>query len=273
VITTMNWPLVAILLLGAWHGINPGMGWLFAVALGLQEQERRAVWRALLPLAAGHAIAIAAAIAAGMALGLVVPPVVLKRTVALILVIFGVTRLVRASHPRYGGMRMSMRRLTIWSFLMATAHGAGLMVLPFTQFAGSTPTDVARATTAGPVHGEHDASSHATRSFTLHDGPDASMPAATRSDDVASPIGGSRADPVRHGAHAAHFARAGITDAGLVGTIAMIVHTIGYLLATAIVAVIVFEKVGVRMLRTMWVNLDTIWGFALIGTGALTLML
>src|SRR6185436_13071763 len=62
------WPWVALLLLGAAHGINPGMGWLFAVALGLQRQERRAVWRALLPLAGGHAAAVAVAAAvAGLA--------------------------------------------------------------------------------------------------------------------------------------------------------------------------------------------------------------
>ena len=52
------WPWAALLLLGAAHGINPGMGWLFAVGLGLQRQERGAVWRALLPLAAGHLAAI-----------------------------------------------------------------------------------------------------------------------------------------------------------------------------------------------------------------------
>jgi hypothetical protein len=122
---------IAILLLGAVHGINPGMGWLFAVGLGLQEQRRVAVWRAIGPLAAGHALAIGAVVALAAAIGTVVPLDILKWAVAVTLFAFGAFRLARAGHPRYGGMRMSMRQLTVWSFLMASAHGAGLMVLPF----------------------------------------------------------------------------------------------------------------------------------------------
>jgi hypothetical protein len=128
---TTLWPWVGLLLLGAWHGINPGMGWLFAVALGLQGQGRVAVWRALPPLAAGHALAIAAAVLAAGLIGLVVPTAWLKWLVAVTLFAFGSWRLFRSRHPRYGGMQVGARDLTIWSFLMASAHGAGLMVLPF----------------------------------------------------------------------------------------------------------------------------------------------
>ena len=124
------WPWVALAALGAAHGINPGMGWLFAVALGLQEGDARAVWRALLPLAAGHALAIAAVLGAAAALGVVLPGSLLQWGVAILLFAIGVRQLVRHRHPRYGGMRVGMRQLTIWSFLMASAHGAGLMALP-----------------------------------------------------------------------------------------------------------------------------------------------
>ena len=84
----------SILVLGVWHGLNPGMGWLFAVALGMQNQQRRAVWRALLPLAAGHGIAIAGTVIVAGALGLVVPKVVLTWFVAITLVLVGIVKLV-----------------------------------------------------------------------------------------------------------------------------------------------------------------------------------
>jgi hypothetical protein len=119
-----------LLALGAGHGINPAMGWLFAVALGLQRGSRRAVWASLGPLALGHAAAIAAAIvAAGMA-GLVLSLDALRWVTAALLVGLGAYRLVRARHITYGGMRANGRELAAWSFLMASAHGAGLMVLP-----------------------------------------------------------------------------------------------------------------------------------------------
>jgi hypothetical protein len=119
-----------LLLLGAWHGVNPAMGWLFAVALGLQEHRRGAVWRALPPLAAGHAIAVAAALLLAAALGVVLPPELLRGLIGATLMGFGIYRLVRPRHPRIGGMRMSPAGLAGWSALVASAHGAGLMVVP-----------------------------------------------------------------------------------------------------------------------------------------------
>ena len=124
----VSWP--ALLALGAGHGINPAMGWLFAVALGLQRGSRRAVWGALGPLAVGHAAAIAAAIAVAETAGLVLSMHALRWAAAGLLVSLGVYRLVRARHLVYGGMRANSRELATWSFLMASAHGAGLMVLP-----------------------------------------------------------------------------------------------------------------------------------------------
>ena len=119
----------ALLALGAVHGLNPGMGWLFAVALGLQERDRRALWRAFPPLALGHAAAIAIAIGVAATVGRVLPAEQLRWLVAAMLVALGAFKLVRHSHPR-GGMRVGARDLALWSLLVATAHGAGLMVLP-----------------------------------------------------------------------------------------------------------------------------------------------
>ena len=208
--------------LGAVHGVNPGMGWLFAVALGLQEGRARAVWRALSPLALGHALAIGVAVLAALAIGLVVPAETLRWLVGGALVTLGGARLVRHRHPRYGGMQVGFRELTVWSFLMASAHGAGLMLLPLLVGAGEA---------------------------------------------AAQP------NP-----HAAHLMAASVVPSLLVGgpvalgLQATALHTAGYLLVTGFVALIVYRKLGLRMLRTMWINLDLIWGAALVVTGAVAVL-
>ncbi len=125
----MEWN--AVLFLGAYHGINPGMGWLFAVALGMQQGSTRGVWRALPPIALGHAAAVGAVLLVAGLAEMVVPLPVMKVVVACMLVTFGLYRLWSHRHPRFGGMRVGFRDLTVWSFLMASAHGAGFMVLPF----------------------------------------------------------------------------------------------------------------------------------------------
>jgi hypothetical protein len=127
---TTTWPWTALFLLGAYHGINPGMGWLFAVALGMQEKTSRAVWRALGPITVGHALAIGVVVVLAGLVQVVLPLHSLKIGVVFILFAFGLYRLLRHRHPRYGGMQVGFGDLTIWSFLMASAHGAGLMVLP-----------------------------------------------------------------------------------------------------------------------------------------------
>jgi hypothetical protein len=119
-----------MLLLGAWHGINPGMGWLFAVALGLQEQKGSAVARSLLPIALGHALAIACVVLAVAFLGMALPLAAIRYVVAAVLLGLGSYFLVRHRHPRWMRMQVGFRDLAVWSFLMASAHGAGLMLLP-----------------------------------------------------------------------------------------------------------------------------------------------
>jgi len=208
---TMSWAMLVAL--GAFHGINPGMGWLFAVALGMQERRRGAVLRALVPLGAGHALAVAGAIGAALAIRFAIPLGWLRWPIAGVLVSLGVLRFFRHSHPRWAGMRVSMCGLTMWSFLMATAHGAGLMVVPVFM--------------------------------------EISMPAA--------------------GTHAHHMhAAVGGASAALLATG---LHALGYLSVTAFVAMLVFEKLGVGILRRAWINLDLIWSAALVATGTLTVTL
>jgi len=125
-----NWAWVALAVLGAYHGLNPAMGWLFALALGLQEKRRSAVIGALVPIALGHAVAITAALLALRFVQHFLPMNVLKWGVALFLFTLGIYRLFRANHPRGAGMRVGSMDLFVWSFLMASAHGAGLMLLP-----------------------------------------------------------------------------------------------------------------------------------------------
>jgi len=188
------------------------MGWLFAVALGLQRGSRKAVWSALGPLAVGHGVAMLVTIGAAAALGSLVPPSILRWGVAGLLVTLGVYRLVRSRHIVYGGMQVNSRELATWSFLMATAHGAGLMVLPLVL--------------------QH----------------------------LPSPE------------HVHHLSAGMLGDGGIEwsGIAAAAIHTVGYLLVTGAIAAIVYEKVGLRFLRTAWVNLDLLWAVALVATGLLT---
>jgi len=119
-----------MLLLGAYHGINPGMGWLFAVARGMQERRGSAVAKSLAPIALGHALAIGSVVVVTALLGTALPLLNIRYCVAAFLVGIGIFSLMRHWHPRWVRMRVNFRDLTTWSFLMASAHGAGLMVVP-----------------------------------------------------------------------------------------------------------------------------------------------
>ena len=132
----MDWQ--AMVFLGAYHGINPGMGWLFAVALGMQRGSARGVWSALPPIAIGHAAAVAVVLLMLAVAQVVVPMDILRFVIASMLILLGLYRLWGHRHPRFGGMQVGFRDLTVWSFLMASAHGAGFMVLPFVMPAATT---------------------------------------------------------------------------------------------------------------------------------------
>ncbi len=192
------------------------MGWLFAVALGLQEHKRAAVLRALIPIALGHALSIGMIVAIVLAARVSLPHSALKYSAAAILFAFGLYRLFRSRHPNWAGMRVGFGDLTLWSFVMASAHGAGLMLVPLFLKSPATAT----ATSSMSSH------MHSMSSFEFG--------------NVSSPT-------------------------LLTGSVA--VHTCGYLLATASVAMLVYEKLGVGLLRQAWFNIDLLWMLALMLAG------
>jgi hypothetical protein len=205
-VTASLWPWAALVLLGAYHGINPGMGWLFAVGRGLQEKSRDAVLRSLLPIALGHEGSIVIVVVAVSLSEQLVPPFFIRLVAALVLVSFGMYKLARPrSHPRGFGMRIGSTGLIGWSFLMSSAHGAGLMLAPVLL--------------GLPVY----ASYHSVRELSLQ-----AAAAAT-------------------------------------------LHVLAMVLVMGVVSLVVYEKVGLRILRRGWFNLDLGWSAVLIASGAVTL--
>ncbi|HVS49542.1 MAG TPA: hypothetical protein VHJ99_11640 [Candidatus Dormibacteraeota bacterium] len=200
------WPWAALVLLGAYHGVNPGMGWLFAVGRGLQERSRRAVLTSLLPIAIGHEASIVLVVIAVSLTEQFLPPYLIRLLAALVLISFGVYKLLKPrSHPGGFGMRVGFVGLAGWSFLMSTAHGAGLMLAPVLL--------------GLPVYGAF----HNLRELSLQ----------------------------------------AVAAASL--------HVTAMLLVMGIVSVVVYEKVGLGILRRGWFNLDLGWSFVLIASGAITL--
>jgi hypothetical protein len=125
------WLWLAIAALGLFHGVNPAMGWLFAAALGLNRHSERAVWLSLLPIGLGHAAAVAVILFFALALGLILEPGPLARLGAMILFAWaGWHVLYGRRHKLRFGMQIGLGGLFLWSFLMANAHGAGLMLVP-----------------------------------------------------------------------------------------------------------------------------------------------
>jgi hypothetical protein len=125
------WPWLVLAGLGAFHGINPAMGWLFAVALGLHRRSRAVVAGALAPIAFGHVLSIAAVVAAVLLLGLVVDETLLRRAAGILLIGWAAYHAVYGARHRVRfGMTVGFTGLAAWSFLMASAHGAGLMLIP-----------------------------------------------------------------------------------------------------------------------------------------------
>jgi hypothetical protein len=214
-------PTLMIVLLGAYHGLNPAMGWLFAVALGLQERRRRAVIRALGPIALGHASSIAVIVVLIGALGVLIPEMAIRIAGASVLAAFGLYKLLAPmSHPRWVGMRVNARDLTLWSFLMASAHGAGLMLIPLILDRQSSESALA----ANPSHAEH----------------------AVHPESIGLP---------------------------LIEISIVMLHTTAMFVMMGVVAIIVYEKLGLMILRRAWLNLDRIWALMLFVSAGLTLAL
>ena len=128
---TALWPWLALVGLGLFHGINPAMGWLFAVGLGLNRQSRAVVLWSLLPIALGHAAAVAAVLVVFLTLGLMLDQTLLRRAAAAVLIGWALWHALRGHRrPVRVGMQAGLAGLALWSFLMASAHGAGLMLIP-----------------------------------------------------------------------------------------------------------------------------------------------
>jgi len=247
----------ALLALGAFHGINPGMGWLFAVALGLQEGRRRAVFRSLVPIAIGHALSIGAVV---LVVGLAqeaIPLEWLRWPIGAGLVLFGGYKLFRMRHPRWVGMKVSFRDLVTWSFLMASAHGAGLMLVPV--LLGWSAGEGGDAGAGGDAAAGGEAGAHAHH-HGMHD-----AGAAASSDAHAGHDAGEHAE------HASVIASVG--KGPLLALLATGVHTLGYLAVMLVCAIVVYEWVGLAILRKAWLNLDGVWAVALVITGVATMVL
>ena len=195
---------LAVVLLGAFHGLNPGMGWLFAVSFGLQEKDRGALLRALPPIAVGHELAVAPVAVAVAVFSSAATRALVVGVLAAALTGFGLYLLLRTRHFTWVGMRLSRWELAWWSFLMSTVTGAGLMLSPV--LLSATPS------------------------------------ASTLEEALAGPVVSALA--------------------------AALVHGLAMLVTSAVVAVVVYEVVGLRILRSAWVNLDRLWAGAFLLAGA-----
>jgi hypothetical protein len=126
-----SWQVAAIVGLGALHGVNPAMGWLLSVYAGLKEASQRALLRTVPPIALGHALSIAVVLVALEAGSHAISQAPLRIACGTAVAIFALYKLRAArSHPRWVGLRLRPHELVGWSFLMSSAHGAGLMLVP-----------------------------------------------------------------------------------------------------------------------------------------------
>ncbi len=124
-------PWLILIALGAFHGLNPAMGWLFAVALGLYRHSRRVVLVSLIPIALGHAASIAVVVYAVVFLGMAIDEAAFRIFSGVLLIAWGLFHLLYGHRHRvHVGLRTGLLGLAAWSFVMATAHGAGAMLIP-----------------------------------------------------------------------------------------------------------------------------------------------
>ena len=204
--------------LGVYHGVNPAMGWLFAVSRGMQERSRRAVLRSLVPIAIGHELSIGLVAALVVGLEVFTDSSTLRIVAAAFLFAFGIFRFVKPrAHFRWTSMRVTDRELTLWSFLMSTAHGAGLMIAPV--------------------------------------------------------LIGLQGTIDRSGAQAHDRADLSLLNASIgVGAVGIALHVVAMLLVMGIIAVVVYERLGLKVLRTAWINTDALWAGAFILAAFITLL-
>ena len=208
---------IGVVAIGAYHGLNPAMGWPLAVANGMSEKRGAAVFATFAPLGAGHLLAIALVLVPFALLSwLMLWSREIRVGAGLVVVLFGISRLFLRRHPRWLA-RIRPTQLVLWSLLMATAHGAALMLLPMLIGLCVTP---AAAAAASPGAFDHQSV------MTL----------------MRSSVGTAIAVSLLHSA-------------------AMIVSGLA-------AAWIVYRYLGLRALRSAWLNLDVVWAASLIASGA-----
>jgi hypothetical protein len=212
-------PWLGLAALGAFHGLNPAMGWLFALALGLQRRSEWAIVRALVSITAGHAASILLVASILFLMGAFIPLGWVRLASGSVLLVFGMYKLFRYyRHPKWVGMQVGARDLFMWSFLMASAHGAGLMLAPIML---GMPMGIA----------------------------------ASNQEDLA---------------HHSEFIN--LSDTSAMWSLGLGVHTMAMLLVMLTIALVVYKKVGLAFLRRGWINVDVLWGCALILAGVLTIV-
>ena len=203
------WPWLSLVGLGMYHGVNPAMGWLFAVALGFHRRRRSVVVQSLIPIAIGHLLSIAAAAETVLVLGVIIDRRPLLMVAGGGLILWALYHLAYGSrHPVRIGMQAGLAGLLVWSFFMASAHGAGLMLVPAVFSVCFSGSEVSGMTIAG----------------------------------------------------------ASITSLAAVG-----IHTAVMVSVSGIIALLVYDWIGVGFLRHGWINFDRLWTGALGTTGIIML--
>jgi len=203
------WPWLSLVGLGMYHGVNPAMGWLFAVALGFHRRRRSVVVQMLIPIAIGHLLSIAAAAETVLVLGVIIDRRPLLMVAGGGLILWALYHLAYGSrHPVRIGMQAGLAGLLVWSFFMASAHGAGLMLVPAVFSVCFSGSEVSGMTIAG----------------------------------------------------------ASITSLAAVG-----IHTAVMVSVSGIIALLVYDWIGVGFLRHGWINFDRLWTGALGTTGIIML--
>ena len=203
------WPWLSLVGLGMYHGVNPAMGWLFAVALGFHRRRRSVVVQMLIPIAIGYLLSIAAAAETVLVLGVIIDRRPLLMVAGGGLILWALYHLAYGSrHPVRIGMQAGLAGLLVWSFFMASAHGAGLMLVPAVFSVCFSGSEVSGMTIAG----------------------------------------------------------ASITSLAAVG-----IHTAVMVSVSGIIALLVYDWIGVGFLRHGWINFDRLWTGALGTTGIIML--
>jgi hypothetical protein len=172
---------------------------------------------AIPPIAIGHAISIVLVVGLLWLAQASLPLTWVRYGAAAILFAFGLSRFIRSRHPKWVGMQVGFRDLTLWSFLMASAHGAGLMLLPVL-------------------------------------------------------LGSDHSSQASHTGHLAPQQMPSVNDPSQ-WLAAVVVHSAGYLLVSLLIALLVYEKLGLSLLRRAWFNVDVIWMIALMISGLALLII